>query len=287
MVNNKEEKPTEAIDEENSNIPIVQNKRQSHFLGFFVKAYKCTLGLIFPQKIKCVVCNKDLKKNSKYEVCDECLQKLEFIPANHCCIRCGAKLKAEEKFCYNCQRDERFFDQARSSFVYDGDIKNLVHKLKFENKQYIARAFATFLAETLKETDWEFDKIIPVPISEGKLKSRGYNQAKLLADELANILKREVNSEALQKVKETSDQVGLSYLERKKNLKGSFKVADRYAVRNNNILLIDDVMTTGATASACAEVLKKAKANRVFVLTVAHGVVELPELQPIKQEKTK
>ena len=247
----------------------------------FLRRVGATLSnMLFPAHIKCVICDHDLKTVGKYEICDDCMRLLQKIPDEHCCERCGAKLSGEERYCFNCQQDERYFDIARSCFVYDGEMRKLIHQLKFSNKPYLARALAPFLYDKLVSLGWKYDKIIPVPISKSRQKSRGYNQSLLLARELAKLMDTTVSCDVLIKTRETIDQVGLNYIERKKNLQGSFDVVNKYLVRGKDVLLIDDVMTTGATASSCANTLKKAGANRVFVLTVAHGVVKLPTIPP-------
>lgn len=242
------------------------------------------LNLIFPKRIKCMVCGRDLKVEGEIEFCDICLNEMEKI-GEKCCEKCGSKLIAEEKFCLNCQAKDRHFDIGRSCFVFDGNVRHLIHQLKFGNKPYIARAFAPMLRDKLNSLNWEYDVIIPVPLFPKHQKERGYNQSEVLARELVNYVNKPLNTTALIKVRDTSKQLGLGYMERLRNLDEAFEVVDKGSIKGKNILLIDDVMTTGATANACSEVLKKAKVKSVKVLTVAHGVVKIPVEDGEKQEE--
>jgi len=244
------------------------------------------LNLVFPKRIKCMVCGRDLKQYSEIEFCDKCLKEMEVI-TDKCCEKCGAKLIAEEKFCLNCQSKERNFDIGRSYYVFDNSVRHLIHQLKFGNKPYIARAFAPMLRDKLKDLGWEYDVIIPVPLFPKHKKERGYNQSEKLAVELAKYVDKPVDTESLIKVKDTSKQLGLNFADRMTNLDGAFKVVDKASVKYKNILLIDDVMTTGATANACSEALRTAKVSSVKVLTVAHGVVKLPTEDGEKVENLK
>lgn len=236
------------------------------------------LNLVFPKHMKCLVCGRDLKETSEIEFCDTCLVEMEKI-GDKCCEKCGCKLIAEEKFCLNCQSKERHFDIGRSCYVFDGSVRHLIHQLKFGNKPYIARAFAPALRDKLKELDWDYDVIIPVPLFPNHKKERGYNQSERLAMELMKYVDKPVNTTALVKIKDTSKQLTLGYSDRLSNLDGAFKVEDKESIKGKNILLIDDVMTTGATANACSEVLRKAKVKSIKVMTVAHGIVKLPVVE--------
>jgi ComF family protein len=114
----------------------------------------------------------------------------------------------------------------------------------------------------------EVDYIIGIPISSGRMKERGYNQTELIAKELGRILSVEYLPNALVKIKETEHQINLSKIERKNNVKDSFKFADKYDVKGKRVLLVDDIFTTGATVNECSKVLKKANAKKVIVATV-------------------
>lgn len=254
--------------------------------GVFVKLYQKACNVFFPSNIKCIICGDDLKQKQDIEVCDKCACKLHFITESECCSRCGAVLSGQGQYCLNCKNGDCEFDIARSVFIYENEVKKLISGLKYNNKPYLSRTLSNYLANLYKELGWKADLIIPVPLSENRKKWRGYNQAELLADGLSDLINVPINTETLVKIKDTESQATLTLAERRKNLRASFKVIDKYAVRGKKILLIDDVMTTGSTANACTNALKKAHADRVMVLTIAHGKQEIPVQNNIKDVKS-
>ena len=132
------------------------------------------------------------------------------------------------------------------------------------------------MALKLKELNWDFDFLVPIPVSKERFKERGYNQALLLANQISEKFDNKPIFEVLEKIKQTKDQVGLNFQERQENLNGSIKVCEKELVRDKDILLVDDVLTTGATANVCAEVLFKAGAKSVKLITFAHSIVKIP-----------
>lgn len=261
----------------------IKEEDKKNFKYKWKVAKEWMLNLVFPKHMKCLVCGRDLKETSEVEFCEECLRGMETI-GDKCCEKCGSKLIAEEKFCLNCQAKERYFDIARSCFVFDDSVRHLIHQLKFGNKPYIARAFAPMLRDKLVNLNWDYDVIIPVPLFPKHKKERGYNQSEMLARELLKYVDKPINTTSLIKIKDTSKQLTLGYSDRLSNLDGAFEVMDKSSIKGKNILLIDDVMTTGATANACSETLRKAKVNSIKVLTVAHGMVKIPVIEGEKTE---
>ena len=253
--------------------------------GMFVKLYHRACSVLFPANIKCLVCGDDLAQKQEIEICEKCRCKLHSITESECCMRCGAPITGQGSYCLNCQNYDTEFDIARSVFVYEGEIKHLIAGLKYNNKPYLSRTLSQFLAQKYRDLKWQADLIIPVPLSEARKKWRGYNQAQLLAEGVSDILGIPVNTETLVKIKDTETQASLGLTERRNNLLSCFKVLDKYAVRGKKILLIDDVMTTGSTASACTHELKRAHAGRVMVLTIAHGKQDIPTQSGIDSVK--
>jgi len=254
--------------------------------SLFSELYKKVHNLFFPSKIKCIICGDDLPEVREIEVCDNCLQRLVFIDESHCCGSCGAPLYGEAKYCFNCKDNVREFDAGRSVFVYEGEVEKLISGLKFGNKPYFARTLGRFLAQLYAELGWKVDLVIPVPSTQSRKKERGYNQAELLVEEFCQETKLPFSTETLIKYKETEEQKELTMLERQKNIQDAFRVQNKYAVQGHNILVIDDVMTTGATASACAGALKKAHAKNVYVLCVAHGRPKIASQENLEDIKS-
>lgn len=151
---------------------------------------------------------------------------------------------------------------------YEGLIKKSIHRLKYQNDISLAYELSKFLTILLESTDWHVDIVIPVPLSKHRLDARGYNQASLLAFPLALGLKSSYTTKGLVRVRETRSQVSLGLLERRENVRNAF-LADPKVVKDKVVLLVDDVMTTGATINSAAQALHSAGVRKVLGLTVA------------------
>lgn len=231
---------------------------------FFEKLKK----ILFPNDLKCDICGKEIPSGNKKVICDKCEKKLPYI--FHSCIKCGEKIDGEYNVCFSCKQNFREFDRNYSVFEYNGLAKEMVWDLKYENKRYLAKTMASFLADKIVLENIKFDILTCVPTSKGNLKKRGYNQAQLIASELAKLLGVSANFSILYRVKENSSQVELSAVERAKNIENSFVVGSRKGIRGKTILVVDDVLTTGATMSECAKMLKSAGAGKVIGITFAN-----------------
>ena len=273
------DKPQFELNQDFGVKPIVKKENNKRFFGvvkkFFGSIFRGFCAVLYPSNLKCICCGRDLPTKQNVEICTSCLSEINFIVEEHSCWRCGAVITGQGHFCTNCMSHSREFDICRSVAVYEGVVQQLIHGFKFGDKPYLSRTLGLLMADKIKKLGWQFDLIVPVPISVSRLKERGYNQSILLAQTIAKQLDMPV-SEVLSKVRDTHDQVGLNFSERQDNLKGSIVLNDKQEVFDKVVLLIDDVMTTGATANICAQVLKKAKAKRVLVFTFAHAIVKIP-----------
>jgi ComF family protein len=183
------------------------------------------------------------------------------------CDRCiGKKNKPKSK-----NKTDWHFARARSAFSYEGAVVDLVLRLKYGVEGDVARFAAPYLAEVVRASEIVADIIIPVPLSPKRAKERGYNQAEVLAQEVAKLLGVEVAENAMIRVRETAAQKKMTVAERLENLRGAFEVTPegRATLKGKRVLLVDDVLTTGVTADECARILAKAKAKSVEVLTLA------------------
>lgn len=198
-------------------------------------------------------------------VCDEC-QKLYIKPKY--CIKCGAHIPESANVCMQCKEIERIFDQNFSVYLYDDCVAMAIQKLKFKGAKYLAKDFAQILAAKFSQLEIDVDIVTFVPSTAKRIKERGYNQAKEVAQEFSKLVNLPC-MELLAKVKETAHQVDLNRKERLENLIDSFAVVDKWQVKGKNILVIDDVFTTGSTMTSCAKALSKAKAQKVYGLTLA------------------
>lgn len=224
------------------------------------------LELIYPTQ--CVLCGQ-----SGQLVCPGCLQSLSLIDSkanSKICLKCGKPCYYMVEQCRDC-RDKRFaFSQSRSLGLYQGDLRELVHKFKYGNSRGLADIFAGLLIERIDSDFFAVDLITSVPLSKNKQKQRGFNQAQLLAQSLALKLDRKF-ADVLYQSKDTQDQSKLQANERRKNVRNAFSVKQDPGQKGSKILLIDDVFTTGSTVNECSKVLKRAGAGSVRVATIARA----------------
>ena len=159
----------------------------------------------------------------------------------------------------------------RSWAVFEGPIRNAIHALKYRRNLALGDTFARYLSEYVIKLGWQADLVIPVPLGGQRMKSRGYNQAGLMAKPLSSRLGWKFSPKLLVRVRETRTQVGLSPKERKLNISGAFRAEPAIAV-GKSILLLDDVATTGATLAACSEALAASGAKTIYALTLAKAL---------------
>lgn len=224
--------------------------------------------VIYPSDITCFLCDKELK--DKNVLCEECKNKVEWT--EKICLKCGSPCRTLADYCLNCQNHKRTFKIARAPLIYSGDVALSIQHFKYNNKRYLARPYAKLMAEEfnkMQKNGMKIDLIVPVPLFKLRQKKRKYNQAELIANELSKIVNIPISIYNLQRIKNTETQTNLSFKDRQKNLDKAFTVQDKKEFKDKNILLIDDVLTTGSTADHCATILKKANAKDIYVLTLA------------------
>ena len=202
--------------------------------------------------------------------------------------------------CPVCRRIDRPFERAVAYGSYDEGLRELVHLLKFNRVRPAASVLGRMLAEAIVRLEGDFELapvlLIPVPLHKRKRRQRGFNQAELIAAAALKALasdRYELKPDLLHRVRETDSQIGLTDHQRRENLRGAFAVARAQQVAGRNVLLVDDVYTTGATASECARVLRRAGAARVRVATVAHTMKlamnqedsELSQLEELRPDR--
>lgn len=212
----------------------------------------------------CAACGRDLFADGYF--CAECLRTLPFNDGATCAF-CGRATAEEVPACIECKADAPLFDRAASAFRYEGEIVRLVRRFKTGERR-LAKPFAFCMRKALEKLP-PADFLVFVPMTKEAERRRGYNQARLLAQELSALTGIPTEETVLEKTRETSAQKELSARERMKNMRGCFHVHERKKCRGRSVLLVDDVLTTGATASAAAYALRNAGAAKVYVLTVA------------------
>jgi len=237
-----------------------------------------------------------LNNISRVPLCDECLAEIRPVRAPQC-ILCGDRLASAQLLigdgrCVSCRDHEPDFDRAVSFSEYKVALRGLIHLLKYEGVTSAAKPLGQMLADAIAELSASGDStplLVPVPLHRGRRRSRGFNQAELLAHAAAGHFtdKLEIASQVLVRHRETISQVGLSREERIENMHDAFRVSDPGRVRGRSVIVVDDVMTTGTTLSECARVLKRAGAERVWAATVARAFqgVDLPEFADRGEEE--
>lgn len=219
---------------------------------------------VFNRKWKCLACEKEIFEG---DFCEGCFKSLPIIGDNKC-AHCGRETKSPTDYCLTCKGNLTAIDGGASAFTYKIPISKLIQKLKYFNGRYLAEPFAEYLKSVYIKSGFTADGAVFVPMTRTAEKKRRFNQSKLLAEKFSDLAGVPVLC-ALEKTSDTAHQVGLTAAERKRNLSSAFKVKDKKTVKGKNLVIIDDVTTTGATGEAIAEKLKKSGAKAVFLLTIA------------------
>jgi ComF family protein len=195
-----------------------------------------------------------------------------------------------EALCALCRRIEPPFAKAAAYGSYSGGLRDLVHLLKYERVRPAAKVLGRMLEEAIGDMEHLFGTakvvMVPVPLDASKRRQRGFNQSELIAQAALKLRPTELmrlEPQALRRCRATESQIGLTRHQRRENMRGAFAVVRAELIKGKDVLLVDDVFTTGTTVSECARVLRRAGASRVFVATVARTLkanaesVELPE----------
>jgi ComF family protein len=248
---------------------------------------------IFPSD--CRVCGEPLLRADLSPVCDECIDRVQ-EQSMTLCVRCGEALDMEGVrfagqfpieglLCSPCRMAPPEFERAVAHALYRDEMREMVHLLKYERMREVARPLGKMLARTIETLEAEAGKellVVAVPLFRSKEWERGYNQAVLISDAALVELKKSRPGWRLQaahgvirRVKDTRSQFELTPKGRRRNLQGAFAIADGSILAGREVLLIDDIYTTGATARACSRVLRRAGASKVWVATVSRAQPEM------------
>ncbi len=231
------------------------------------------LDILLPQR--CLGCAVIVDGSDS--LCADCWRRLTFLSAP-LCRQCGYPLPetvVDMPVCGACAAEPPVFSRARAALRYDDGARGMILRFKHADRTDIARTFGRMLETAGVALLADCDLIAPVPLHRWRLLKRGYNQAALLAHALARGGERLVVPDLLQRIQATVSQQGLGGEQRKRNIKaGAFRLHPRHrsSVAGRRVLLIDDVLTTSATVTACARVLIKGGASAVDVLTIARVV---------------
>lgn len=232
---------------------------------------KALIDLVFPPLCHC--CKAYIPKAGRVHICDACMKTTATVGSPLCTV-CGAPFLTEggsDHPCGRCLIHPPSYDGASAPYIYEGAVRDLVHRLKYDGRVQCRRPLALLLAESLAgfASDVSPDMIIPVPLHSRRIRQRGFNQAILLGEVLSREWKLPLDRRLLQRIRWTEPQVNLAAAERTANVRGAFALGNPEKVHGKRVLLVDDVLTTGSTVSECSKVLKRAGAEAVFVVTVA------------------
>ena len=229
------------------------------------------LDLLCPPR--CLLCGAFTDGDHGQGFCTSCRQELPPLPESHCLI-CGRPFETtigSVHTCGRCLQKKPAYERAGSAGLYEGLLRQAIHRFKYEGRTELARPLAALMAERLEPPFLPpaAELILPIPLHRRRLKARGYNQALLLARALFQPWQDRLRPDLLRRSKWTEPQVNLKGPERRRNVRQAFSLTDPALVRGRSVMLVDDVFTTGATVEECARVLKRAQASSVLVLTVA------------------
>ena len=233
--------------------------------------FNFVVSIIFPKV--CTCCHKDIPFNYEGNICTDCKQNL---PLNNgiICQKCSLPLQNNDTICSDCKSNKNiFFDKLVSAYIYKDKIAVLIKKFKYNKKIYIAKDLSYEIINIILKDglDKQIDFIVPLPLHFFKKFKRGFNQAELIAKEIAKSINKPIYSKVLIRKKYTTPQFNLSRQERSKNLEKVFIVNKNYKdiIKNRAILLVDDIATTCTSVNLCSKELKNAGAKKIFVATVA------------------
>ena len=237
-------------------------------------------SVLFPSD--CNICGRPLLNVSRLPVCPVCLADIHPVNGRVCSI-CGERVLSSYsemdddglRRCPVCRRVDRPFERAVAYGSYEGALRELIHLLKYSGVRPAAMVLGRMLAESVSELAPAFEQetvlVIPVPLFKAKRRQREFNQAELIARAALQRLgaRFRLAPDILRRTRDTHSQIGLTSHQRRENLRGAFAVARAQEVTGREVLLVDDVYTTGTTTTECARVLRKAGASKVWVATVA------------------
>ena len=263
--------------------------QDTHLLSWASGIAAGLFATLFPSD--CRLCGSPLINISRLPVCVECLAAMRPIAGGLCSI-CGERLispfafaaepvqsavESGETRCGLCRRLEPPYIKATAYGSYDGGLRELIHLLKYNGVRPAANVLGRMLAEAVEDLQPHFSDtevlVVPVPLHARKARQRGFNQSELIARAAIKLKTAgghfQLSANLLERSRETTSQIGLSRHQRRENIRGAFRVTKPDEVRGREVLVVDDVFTTGTTVSECARILRRAGASRVYVGTVA------------------
>ncbi len=231
------------------------------------------LDLVFP--LRCLVCGEELGGDVGLRLCRSCARGVHEV-RDPVCPACGQPLPSPELLeihpgfrCGACRIDPHRYARAWVLFYFEDSMRELIHRFKYQGRSRLGRRLIQQCRGRIERIDDTFDMVLPVPLSPLRLRIRGFNQSTLLAREVAGILDLPLVVDLLVRKRGGRRQVGLRGAARRRNVRGRFAASKPERIRNRKVLLVDDVVTTGATADECARLLRRSGAKEVSLLALA------------------
>jgi len=236
------------------------------------------LELLFPSNIYCVSCRSIIDKTRPYALCDKCMATFRWANGKTC-EKCGKILQESyaHNICIDCRESNHHFVKGYTCVQYGIHERELLLAFKYGGQSFIGEKIADVMADRLASENLKIDILMPVPMNKAKQRKRGYNQAGIIAKCLSKKLAIPCSEKLLIRTENTPAMSGLSSTERRLNMEKAFCVAKNAEgkIKGKKILLVDDIYTTGSTASACAQALMERGAKEVRVVTFAAGANSL------------
>ena len=229
------------------------------------------LELVYPPS--CLSCSSRLLEPTPLELCGACERQIHSVPPPRC-PRCGRHSTISLRdgdACLMCQQAPPLFRAGFAAFEYAATLRDCIHRMKFDSHRRLGTALGARLAHVahIHLATGHYDLVIPVPLHPSRRRDRGFNQAELLAQSVSRTLGLPLEHRALQRSRRTAAQSRLPADDRQDNVSGAFRVRCAQRIAGRRLLLVDDVLTTGATANACSQALLAAGASSVDVLVLA------------------
>ena len=232
------------------------------------------LDLIYPSNIYCISCGNIIDDSRPYSLCDTCVRTMKWAN-RRTCSRCGKILQDgyAPELCTDCRDGQHVFEKGYTCVEYGAAERDLLHQFKYKDKAYLGRKLAEIMHDRILAEDLNPDMIMPVPMFVKKEKKRGYNQAAVLAMNLAGRMGKPYDGKILTRTTETETMSSLGAADRRRNIQEAFTVSTnkKSMITEKTILLIDDIYTTGSTADACSRTLLEAGVAGVYIFTFASG----------------
>ncbi|MGR3221234.1 MAG: ComF family protein [Candidatus Anammoxibacter sp.] len=238
----------------------------------FIDYINTAIDFVYPRH--CFSCDNEIENETERFVCDECKSQIKISSENRC-LKCGLAIGLyttnRVSGCLSCKNMEFRFDAVHCVTAYNGVIRALIHRFKYDRKEVLSVSFGNNMIEWSNSCSVmsNVDLIVPVPLFWQKRIKRGFNQSLLIAKSLAKHNSIPISINNLKRIRNTETQANLTRNQRLKNVKDAFKVKKPAKFSGKKILLVDDVMTTGVTASECARILKAIGTQKVDVLVLA------------------